>query len=202
MVLRTGRGSAVANSVDHQRCTLSGSASGVMPWPRLKMCGPFGEGLDRAACPRGSSASPPVTICDDGERLPCTQPPGCTCAAAHSGGDGIVDGDAICAGGGRRSRRSRSPALAREGDDWAGRGGGILEGLAMIRAAEVWWRVVHVKSADLAALPAQLSKSLITFGAGGDSALDRYSGLVPSVMRSIKLSKTARFSALSLWAGP
>ena len=48
--------------------------------------------------------------------LPCTQPVDCTCSAAHSGRDGIVDGDAIGPGGGGKADVAIA-CFAREGDD-------------------------------------------------------------------------------------
>lgn len=59
-------------TVSIMRETLSGLASGVMPWPRLKICGPP---LKASTTRRVASISawPPVTMCS-GARLPCTQP--------------------------------------------------------------------------------------------------------------------------------
>jgi hypothetical protein len=81
--LRGGVAVQVPRIVSIIRDTLSGLASGVMPWPRLKICGPLEKAFTtwRVAA---ISAWPPVTMCS-GARLPCTQPSIWMLAAAHSG---------------------------------------------------------------------------------------------------------------------
>ena len=113
-ICRAGAQSRTASII---RATLSGSASGVMPCPRLKMCGPPRERLRRCAASRDTSSSPPVTRWRRIEiALNATVGPSglLTWRAAQCGVDGVVERDAIGAGcRGEAHRISRRPRAER-----------------------------------------------------------------------------------------